>query len=143
MSNRAISAAETLGERNRLLTRISHKSSTALRNPGTGADFVGFPCPCSAQMQVDFAGVDPASPANLHKTHTSTRSPFARDEFCEICGLTLFPIKAKIYTVDGSALLAFLPSGASGIKAALEAQGLAKRFTIPPWPQTLNEITSS
>ena len=36
-------------------------------------------------------------------------------------------------------LLAFLPSGASSIKAALEAQGLAKRFTVPPWPQATDE----
>ena len=66
------------------LTRISHKSSTALRYTGTGADFVGF-----ANLQ----GVDPASLAHLLETRISTRSPFARNEFCEICGLT--PRKAK------------------------------------------------
>ena len=60
------------------LARMSHKSSTALRYTGTGADFVGFP---TSQ------GVDPASPANLLEAHNSTRSPFARDEFCETCGL--------------------------------------------------------
>ena len=60
------------------LTRMSHKFSTALRNTGADADFVGF-----ASLQ----GVDPASPANLHKTRASTRSPFARYEFCETCGL--------------------------------------------------------
>jgi len=32
-------------------------------------------------------------------------------------------------------LLGYLPSGAASIKAALETQGLAKRYTIPPWPQ--------
>ena len=56
---------------------MSHKSSTALRYTGTGADFVGF-----AYLQ----GVDLASPAHLLETRTSTRSPFARDEFCETCG---------------------------------------------------------
>ncbi len=56
---------------------MSHKFSTALRNTGTGADFVGF-----ATLQ----GVDPASPANLFETRASTRSPFARYEFCETCG---------------------------------------------------------
>ncbi len=63
-----------------LLTRISHISSTALRNDGTGADFPGF-----GTLQ----GVDPASPPNLHETHSSTRPPFARDEFCEISGLNV------------------------------------------------------
>ena len=58
--------------------RMSHKFSTALRNTGAEADFVGY-----ASLQ----GVDPASPANLHKTRASTRSPFARYEFCEKCGL--------------------------------------------------------
>ena len=58
--------------------RISHKSSTALRNPGTGADFVGFACPCSAQKQATLQGVDPASPAHRREAHTSTRSSFAR-----------------------------------------------------------------
>ncbi len=72
----------------RTLARMSHKFSTALRNirlhvlrrdkTGADADFVGF-----ASLQ----GVDPASPANLHKTRASTRSPFARYEFCEKCGL--------------------------------------------------------
>ena len=57
---------------------MSHKFSTALRYVGTGADFVGFP---TSQ------GVDPASSANLPETRTSTRPPFARDEFCEKCGL--------------------------------------------------------
>ena len=57
---------------------MSHKSSTALRYTGTGADFVGF-----RTLQ----GVDPASPPHRLETRTSTRSPFARDEFCETCGL--------------------------------------------------------
>ena len=74
------------------LTRMSHKSSTALRYTGTGADFVGFPCPCFAQKQADFAGFDPASPAHLLETRTSTRSPFARDEFCKTCGLSVSPV---------------------------------------------------
>ena len=60
------------------LARMSHKSSTALRYTGTGADFVGF-----RTLQ----GVDPASPPHRLETHTSTRSPFARDEFCETCRL--------------------------------------------------------
>ena len=60
------------------LARISHKSSAALRNDGAGADFPGF-----GSLQ----GLDPASPPNLHETPTSTRPPFARDEFCEISGL--------------------------------------------------------
>ena len=60
-----------------LLARMSHKSSTALRNLGTGVDLVGF-----ATLQ----GVDPASPAHLREAHTSTRSSFARYEFCETCG---------------------------------------------------------
>ncbi len=34
-----------------ILARISHKSSTALRNVGTGAALVGFACPRFAQMQ--------------------------------------------------------------------------------------------
>ena len=59
------------------LARKSPKSSAALRHIGTGADFVGFPT---------LQGVDPASPANLHETRTSTRFPFARYEFCEACG---------------------------------------------------------
>ena len=84
-----------------ILARISHKSSTALRNlrlhvlrrdkAGTGADFVGF-----ATLQgVDpaspkgYGRTDPASPAHLRETHTSIRSPFARDEFFKICGLAL------------------------------------------------------
>ncbi len=58
---------------------MSHKFSTALRYAGPGAGFVGF-----ATLQ----GVDPASPANLHESPTSTRPPFARYEFCETCGLT-------------------------------------------------------
>ncbi len=61
------------------LTRISHKFSTALRNVGAGAAFVRC-----ATLQ----GVDPASPAHQLEAHTSTRSSFARYEFCEICGLT-------------------------------------------------------
>ena len=60
------------------LARISHKFSTALRNIGTGEDFAGF-----ASLQ----GVDPASSAPLPEAHTSTRSSFVRDEFCEKCGL--------------------------------------------------------
>ena len=60
------------------LARMSHKSSTALRNTGTGADFVGF-----ATLQ----GIDPASPAHRLETRTSTRSSFARYEFCETSGL--------------------------------------------------------
>ena len=71
------------------LTRMSHNSSTALRNPGTGADFVGF---------ATLRGVDPASPKGYDRTgtassahqreaHTSTRSSFAHYEFCELaCG---------------------------------------------------------
>ncbi len=61
-----------------LITRMSHKFSTTFWNTGTGADFFGF-----ATLQ----GVDPASPANLFETRASTRSPFARDEFCETCGI--------------------------------------------------------
>ena len=85
------------------LTRMSHKFSTALRNlrlhvlrrdkASTGADFAGF-----ASLQ----GVDPASPkgydrtgtalsAPLPEAHTSTRSSFVRDEFCEKCGLSVSP----------------------------------------------------
>ena len=60
------------------IAHMSHKSSTALRYVGTGADFVGF-----ASLQ----GVDPASLANLPETRTNTRPPFARYEFCEKCGL--------------------------------------------------------
>ena len=56
----------------------STKFSTALRYVGTGGDFPGF-----GTLQ----GVDPASPPNLHETPASTRPPFARHEFCEICGL--------------------------------------------------------
>ncbi len=65
-----------------------HNFSTALRNVGTGADFVGLACPCAAQMQATSRGVDPASPANLHEAPASTRPPFARYEFCEKCGLS-------------------------------------------------------
>jgi 4-hydroxy-tetrahydrodipicolinate synthase len=32
-------------------------------------------------------------------------------------------------------LLGILPNGAGSIKAVLEVQGLARRFTAPPWPQ--------
>ena len=53
----------------------STKSSTALRNIGTGAGIVRC-----ATLQ----GVDPASPAHLLETRTSTRPSFARCEFCEI-----------------------------------------------------------
>ena len=60
------------------LARISHKLSTALRYVGAGGDFPGF-----GTLQ----GVDPASPPNLHETPANTRPPFARHEFCEICGL--------------------------------------------------------
>ena len=60
------------------LARISHKLSTALRYVGAGGDFPGF-----GTLQ----GVDPASPPNLHETPASTRPPFARHEFFEICGL--------------------------------------------------------
>ena len=63
---------------NGLLTRMSHKFSTALRNVGADAALVGF-----ATLQ----GVDPASPANLLDARTSTRPSFARHEFCETCGL--------------------------------------------------------
>ena len=66
------------GRRLRSLARISHKLSTALRYVGAGGDFPGF-----GTLQ----GVDPASPPNLHETPASTRPPFARHEFCEICGL--------------------------------------------------------
>ena len=59
---------------------MSHKFSTALRNVGTGAALVGC-----ATLQ----GVDPASPANLLDSRTSTRPSFARHEFCETCGLEL------------------------------------------------------
>ena len=62
----------------RILARMSHKSSTALQYTGTGADFVGF-----GTLQ----GVDPASPPHRLETRTSTRSPLARDEFRETCGL--------------------------------------------------------
>ena len=62
------------------LARISHKLSTALRYVGAGGDFPGF-----GTLQ----GVDPASPPNLHETPASTRPPFARHEFCEICGLVI------------------------------------------------------
>ena len=76
---------------------MSHKFSTALRNillrlkataghAGTDADFVGI-----ASLQ----GVDPASPkgydrtgtaspANLHKTRASTRSPFAAEWYLSL-----------------------------------------------------------
>ncbi len=69
-----------------VLTRISHyranatapQSSTALRYVGTGAALAGC-----ATLQ----GVNPASPAHRLDARTSTRSSFARHEFCEICGL--------------------------------------------------------
>ncbi len=61
-----------------LLARILHKSSTALRNAGTGAGIVRC-----ATLQ----GVDPASPAHPLETPTSTRPSFARYEFYAICGL--------------------------------------------------------
>jgi 4-hydroxy-tetrahydrodipicolinate synthase len=32
-------------------------------------------------------------------------------------------------------LIEVLPTGAASIKAALEVQGLASRFTVPPWPE--------
>ncbi len=82
------------------LARISHyranatapQSSTALRNTGTGADFVGF---------ATLRGVDPASPTNLLETHTSTRYPFARYEFSEKCGLARGPrLKSRIGVQD-------------------------------------------
>ena len=60
------------------LTWISHKSSTALRNIGTGAGIVRC-----ATLQ----GVDPASPAHPLETRTSARPSFARCEFCEISRL--------------------------------------------------------
>ena len=66
---------------------MSHKSSTALRYTGTGADFAGFHARASHRCMPTLQGVDPASSANLHETRTSTRSPFARDEFCETCEL--------------------------------------------------------
>ncbi|MBC9867258.1 MAG: membrane protein insertion efficiency factor YidD [Opitutae bacterium] len=69
------------------LARISHKFSTALRNIGAGADFAGF-----ATLQ----GVDPASSAHRRKAHTSTRSSFARYEFCETCGLAKAPRRIAI-----------------------------------------------
>ena len=64
------------------LARMSHKSSTALRYVGTVADFVGFGI---------LQGVDPASPPHRLETRTSTRPPFARDEFCETCRLGAIP----------------------------------------------------
>ena len=67
-----------VAQRQKEIARISHKSSAALRYVGTGGDFPGI-----GTSQ----GVDPASPPNLHETPTSTRPPFARDEFCEISGL--------------------------------------------------------
>ncbi len=69
------------------LARISHKFSAALRNDGIGADFPGF-----GTLQ----GVDPASPPNLHETPTSTRHPFARDEFCEVSGLDEWQANMKL-----------------------------------------------
>ena len=81
---------------------MSPKFSTALRNTGADADFVGF-----ASLQ----GVDPASPANLHKTRASTRSPIARYEFCEKCGLIfvarVFPIEAPECAVSRNVVVEF------------------------------------
>ena len=57
---------------------MSHKSSTARRNAGTGAGIVRC-----ATLQ----GVDPASPAHPLETRTSTQPSFARYEFCETSGL--------------------------------------------------------
>ena len=59
------------------LVRISHKSSTTLRYTGAGADFVGF-----ATSQ----GVDPASPANLLESRTSTRPPLLATNFVRHAG---------------------------------------------------------
>ncbi len=61
-----------------MLARISQKSSTALRNIGTGAALVRC-----ATLQ----GVNPASLAHRLEAHTSTRSSFARYEFGEKCRL--------------------------------------------------------
>ncbi len=69
------------------IARMSQKFSTALRNVGTGADFVGL-----ATLQGD----DPASPANLHKAPTSTRPPFARYEVWETSGLSKAPRRIAI-----------------------------------------------
>ena len=40
-------------------------------------------------------------------------------------------------------LLGILPNGAGSIKAVLEVQGLARRFTAPPWPQASEEEMDS
>ena len=71
------------------LTRMSHKSSTALRYVGTGADFVGFHARASHRCMPSLRGVDPASTAHLLETRTSTRPPFTRYEFYEKCGLEI------------------------------------------------------
>ena len=71
---------------------MSHKSSTALRYLGTGADFVGF-----ATLQ----GVDPVSPPHLLETRTSIRPPFARYEFCETYGLGFIPLDLLLEADEG------------------------------------------
>ena len=60
-----------------LWAHSSPKSSTALRNVGTGTGIVR----CAALQ-----GADPASPAPPLETRSSTRLSFARYEFCEISG---------------------------------------------------------
>ena len=56
------------------------KLSTALRNLGTEAGIARC-----ATLQ----GVDPASPAHLHETRTSTRPSFARYEICKTFGFKM------------------------------------------------------
>ena len=70
-----------------ILARMSHKFSTARPNPGTGAGIAGIHARASHRCMPTLQGVDPASPANLHETRTSTRPSIARYEFCEKCGL--------------------------------------------------------
>ncbi len=47
----------------------------------------------AAKMKGMTPTVDPASPAQRLEAHTSTRSSFARDELCEMCGLITNPIR--------------------------------------------------
>ena len=127
------------------LARISHKSSAALRNDGAGADFPGF-----GSLQ----GLDPASPPNLHETPTSTRPPFARDEFCEISGLVakgggtkppLWEVKDSTTLIDMtglSGIVEYLPSEytitvRSGTKLQAVVEALGKNGQYLPFDPPL------
>ena len=97
----------------------STKSSTALRNVGTGATLVGF-----ATLQ----GVDPASPANQLDAPTSTRPSFARYEFCEISGLRRIAGCLLVSMLAASAKVPEMPTMPEGVEQPSNFQELIELY---------------